>query len=87
MKYVHTNIVAKDWKKLAQFYIDVFDCTPKPPERHLSGKWLDNATGLTDARLHGIHLNLPGYETDGPTLEIFSYESLKECQPSFANRI
>ena len=23
-RYVHTNLVAKDWKRLAQFYIDVF---------------------------------------------------------------
>ncbi len=87
MKYVHTNIVSNDWKKLAQFYIDVFDCTPKPPERHLSGEWLDKATGLTDAKLHGIHLNLPGFETNGPTLEIFSYESQEESQTSLANRI
>jgi predicted enzyme related to lactoylglutathione lyase len=26
MKYAHTNIIARDWEKLAQFYIDVFDC-------------------------------------------------------------
>ncbi|MFZ5652735.1 MAG: VOC family protein [Bacillota bacterium] len=39
IKYVHTNIVARDWKKLSQFYIDVFDCKPVYPERDLSGDW------------------------------------------------
>ena len=28
-KYVHTNIVARDWRRLAVFYQDVFGCTPK----------------------------------------------------------
>ena len=32
-KYVHTNLVAHDWKRLATFYIEVFGCKPKPPER------------------------------------------------------
>jgi predicted enzyme related to lactoylglutathione lyase len=56
MRYAHTNIAAKDHKVLAQFYMDVFDCKIKPPERNLSGDWLDRATGLTSARLKGVHL-------------------------------
>ena len=40
MKYVHTNIIAQDWKFLSQFYIDVFGCKPVPPERRLSGEWI-----------------------------------------------
>ena len=24
IKFAHTNIIARDWKRLAQFYIDVF---------------------------------------------------------------
>ena len=31
MRYIHTNIVAKDWRRLADFYIQVFGCTPVPP--------------------------------------------------------
>ena len=27
-RYAHTNIISKDWKKIAQFFIDVFECTP-----------------------------------------------------------
>lgn len=72
VKYVHTNIIAKDWKKLSQFYIDVFGCKPLYPERDLSGEWIDILTGIKDVRVRGIHLSLPGYEK-GPTLEIFEY--------------
>lgn len=73
IKYTHTNLVAEDWKKLAKFYIDVFNCKPKPPERDLSGEWLDQLTGIDSVHIRGIHLLLPGYEDDGPTLEIFQY--------------
>ncbi len=72
MKYVHTNIIARDWKRLSEFYITVFKCTPVPPERHLSGAWVDRLTALNGAGIDGVHLRLPGYD-DGPTLEIFSY--------------
>lgn len=73
MKYVHTNIIARDWKSLAQFYMDVFDCQIAPPERYLHGLWADQLSGIDNVRIRGIHLRLPGY-TDGPTLEIFQYE-------------
>ncbi|MCG8567585.1 MAG: VOC family protein [Desulfobacterales bacterium] len=76
MKFVHTNIVARDWKALAEFYVSVFDCRIKPPVREYQGEWLDRATGLTRARLKGAHLVLPGYGDDGPTLEIFTYEEM-----------
>jgi catechol 2,3-dioxygenase-like lactoylglutathione lyase family enzyme len=72
IKFVHTNIIAKDWKKLAQFYIDVFECEPVYPERDLSGDWIDKMTGIANVNIKGIHLKLPGYE-NGPTLEIFEY--------------
>ena len=74
-KYVHTNIVARDWRKLANFYVDVFGCTPLLPERNYSGSWLNELTGLQgEVRIRGVHLQLPGYDSDGPTLEIFEYE-------------
>lgn len=73
VKYVHTNLVARDWEKLAQFYIDVFDCEPIYPERDMSGEWIDRITNIREVHIEGIHLRLPGYE-NGPTLEIFSYE-------------
>ena len=87
MRYTHTNIVAKDWRRLVDFYTHVFGCRLKPPERNLSGEWLDRATGLTDARLQGMHLILPGHGDNGPTLEIFTYETLEQRAPIMANHL
>jgi len=78
MRFAHTNIVAKDWKRLSDFYIKVFACVKILPERDLSGDWLDQATGLRNARLAGVHLLLPGHGANGPTLEIFTYEDMRE---------
>lgn len=73
MKYVHTNIVARDWRQLADFYVKVFGCEPVPPERDLKGDWIDKAVNLRGTHITGVHLRLPGYR-DGPTLEVFQYE-------------
>ncbi|MDP4091983.1 MAG: VOC family protein [Bacillota bacterium] len=83
IKYVHTNLIAKDWKSLSKFYIEVFGCKPTYPERDLSGDWIDKITEIKGARQRGIHLSLPGYE-NGPTLEIFEYspENLRSSEPS-----
>src|SRR5690554_6561901 len=77
IKYVHTNIIASNWRKLSQFYIDVFNCKPVYPKRDLSGKWIDKMTNIKNVNIKGIHLRLPGYE-DGPTLEIFEYRPTKQ---------
>jgi predicted enzyme related to lactoylglutathione lyase len=77
MKYVHTNIIAHDWKKLSKFYQKVFKCIPVPPERDLSGAWVIAFTGINNAHIQGEHLLLPGYNENGPTLEIFSYNEMK----------
>ena len=44
-RYVHTNIVARHWRRLVAFYQAVFGCTPLPPDRDLSGPEFDRATG------------------------------------------
>jgi predicted enzyme related to lactoylglutathione lyase len=74
IKYAHTNIVAKDWKCLAKFYTEVFNCQPLYPERNLSGEWIEKVTSLKQVNIKGIHLRLPGFDENGPTLEIFQYE-------------
>ena len=84
-KYVHTNLIARDWKKLVRFYCDVFGCEPKGPERDLSAPWLARVNSVPNAHLCGIHLRLPGYGEDGPTLEIFSYDQLIEGELPRAN--
>jgi catechol 2,3-dioxygenase-like lactoylglutathione lyase family enzyme len=87
MRFAHTNIAAKNWKILSEFYIKVFDCKIKPPARRLSGSWLDRGTGLQNARLEGVHLLLPGHGDNGPTLEIFSYQEMHDCKPIMANYV
>jgi len=85
-RFVHVNLVAKDWRTLTGFYQDVFGCVPVPPKRSLSGEWLSRATGVPDARLEGMHLRLPGKHPDGPTLEIFQYSEVLRQLPAAANR-
>lgn len=76
MRYAHTNLIALDWRRLATFYIDHFECVPVPPERDLSGELMDRLSGLEGAHLRGIHLLLPGHGEDGPTLEIYTYDEM-----------
>lgn len=85
-RYVHTNLIARDWQRLAAFYQELFGCTFAPPERDYQGKTLDAATGLTGAYLRGVHLRLPGYGDGGPTLEIFNYAELADSLPAAPNR-
>lgn len=75
IQFAHTNIITDDWRKLADFYIKVFGCKPLYPERDLKGFWLDKATGIGNAHITGIHLILPGYDKQLPTLEIFQYDA------------
>jgi len=82
-KYVHTNIIATDWRRLAKFYTELFGCVFVPPERDYVGEALDAGTGLASAHLVGAHLRLPGWGDDGPTLEIYSYDAL-EPRPQLA---
>jgi len=82
----HISIVARDWQKLAQFYQEVFNCTPASSPRDLSGSWLEKATGILGAHLQGIHLRLPGHGPDGPTLEIFQYRLPADRPPTAINR-
>ena len=84
MKYVHTNIVARNWRLLADFYIKVFGCEPVPPERDLRGDWIDKAVNLSDTHITGVHLRLPGYK-NGPTLEVFQYEDEPESKMVYPN--
>jgi predicted enzyme related to lactoylglutathione lyase len=86
VKYSHTNLIARDWRKLAEFYQQVFGCVPVPPERDFKGKTLEAGTNLKGAHLQGVHLRLPGYGGDGPTLELFSYEPGLDSLPAAVNR-
>lgn len=86
IKFSHINIIAKDWKKLSEFYQKVFNCVPVPPERNLSGKLIERGTGIPAAKINGVHLQLPGYTENGPTLEIFQYNENKPRESIAINR-
>lgn len=86
IRFVHTNLVAHDWRALAQFYQDVFECEPLHPERKLSGADYARGTGLPGAVAEGIHLRLPGHGESGPTLEIFQYAEVVEGMRPVVNR-
>jgi predicted enzyme related to lactoylglutathione lyase len=86
IRYVHTNLIAADWRRLAQFYEEVFGCIRVPPERRIEAQWLSQATGIPNAALQGIHLRLPGYGDKGPTLEIFTYTQQEAPAEGAANR-
>ena len=85
-RYVHTNLIARDWRGLAQFYQDLFGCVPVPPERDLSGPEMEAGTGIRGVHLRGAHLRLPGRGDDGPTLEIFTYDPALEGPATAVNR-
>lgn len=85
-RFVHTNIVADDWRQLASFYADVFGCVPLPPERSESGEWLEAGTGVASAEISGIHLRLPGHGDQGPALEIYQYRHALQRPNTAANR-
>jgi catechol 2,3-dioxygenase-like lactoylglutathione lyase family enzyme len=84
-RFGHTNLIAKDWRRLAQFYTDLFGCVLVPPERDYSGATLERGTGIPGAALKGVHLRLPGFGDHGPTLEIFTYSSSPERHPAAPN--
>ena len=86
-RYLHTNIVAAEWRSLADFYAGVFGCEEVPPQRDLSGDELERGTGVAGAAFRGVHLRLPGHGPGGPTLEIFQYQQLEERAPAAANRL
>jgi predicted enzyme related to lactoylglutathione lyase len=73
VRYAHTNIIARDWRRLAGFYESHFGCVPVPPERDYSGAELEAGTGVIGAGIAGVHLRVPGHGSQGPTLEIYSY--------------
>jgi glyoxylase I family protein len=85
-RYVHTNLIARDWRKLADFYQSVLGCVLVPPERHFSGREIQAGTGVRGSSIDGVHLRMPGNGETGPTLEIFNYSRLADGPPPAVNR-
>jgi catechol 2,3-dioxygenase-like lactoylglutathione lyase family enzyme len=85
-RFGHVNIVARDWRALADFYTAIFGCEFVPPERDYAGPDLERGTGVAGASLRGAHLRLPGHGPEGPTLEIYQYGSMPAAPAPLANR-
>ena len=85
-RFGHVNLIARDWRALADFYISMFGCVLVPPERDYSGPDLQRGTAIPDAALRGAHLRLPGLGSDGPTLEIYQFSSMPDGLPPAVNR-
>ena len=86
IKYRHLNIVSSDWKRLATFYEQALDCEIVPPERDLSGSWIERAVGVVGAKIGGIHVRLPGHGDKGTTIEILQYDKNLPRSETAANR-
>lgn len=86
VRFVHVNLVARDWKLLSNFYQHVFNCEPVLPKRDHKGDWIDAATGVSNVNIQGIHLLLPGRGKNCPTLEIFQYNRINEAKQPAINR-
>lgn len=85
-RFVHVNIVATNWRRLAQFYVQLFACQLIEPTRDIKEPWLEKATNIESAQIKGGHLRLPGFdEGQGPTLEIFEYTPANETGITQAN--
>jgi predicted enzyme related to lactoylglutathione lyase len=85
-RYVHTNLIAHDWRRLAAFYESVLGCKVVPPIRDFTADAIAAGTGVPDASLSGVHLRLPGYGAEGPTIEIFAYSHQLAPPATAANR-
>ncbi len=72
--YSHTNLIARDWRSLAAFYEAVFGCVRTYPERDYAPAQVEGGTGVIGSGFAGAHLLLPGYGSEGPTLEIYTYD-------------
>lgn len=86
VRYGHTNLIARDWRRLASFYEELFGCVLVPPERNYAGPTLEAGTGVRGAAVRGVHLRLPGHGGDGPTLEIYTYSVEADGPPPAVNR-
>ena len=87
VRFGHVNVIAEDWRSLADFYTRLFGCELVPPERNYEGADLSRGTAVEEAALSGVHLRLPGHGENGPTIEVYQYRQSEPRLPSVANRV
>lgn len=81
IRYAHTSLVAKDWCRLKKFYCEVFGCVPVGSERDRKGPEVDALTGVKGSHVQGQHLRLPGHGDNGPTIEVFQFNTNDPAPP------
>jgi len=79
IRYRHTNLIARDWRRLSRFYQRALGLAPTGQARNLEGEWLERLTGIPGAHIRGEHLRLPGVEE---TLELFGYDPALPGEPA-----
>lgn len=72
-KYLHTNLTVKNIERMQKFYVDVFGCKPVRRIDHLTGSWIEEITSVERGEIKYVHLRFPGYEKNGPELELVQY--------------
>ena len=65
-RFGHVNVIARDWRSLADFYTRVFGCDVRAARARHRGPVLEAGTGVPGAALRGAHLRLPGLGDDRP---------------------
>lgn len=73
VRYLHTNIVVQDVERIATFYEEALGCVRTWPSETLSGDALNRGIGVAEAEIRAVWLQLPGFDKDGPVLELFQY--------------
>ena len=86
IRYAHTNLIARDWEWMRDFYCEVFGCEPVGGERDHKGPLVEALTGVPGAHVRGRHLRLPGHGEAGPTLEVFQYHPSDSALPPSLTR-
>ena len=50
-RFGHVNLTGRDWRRLADLYVDLFGLDLVPPERNYRGPDLEAATGVADGNI------------------------------------
>ncbi len=78
IKFEHACLVVQDLRKIVNFYVKTLECEELPWKLSLKSDWIRKGIGVSDADIKGVFLRLPGYDNDGPTLEVFQYTNYEK---------
>lgn len=73
LRFLHANHNSQDWTRVAKFYRVLLGSETIGAERNYEGDFISELTGIRGVAVRGRHIEMPGYSTGGPTLEVFTY--------------